>query len=272
MTKKILTASLSGVKLPSGFEGETTGWKMDGDKIALQDGNPVWVNNDGTESILKHDTISNLRNEAQTWRTRAEENLNKLKGFEGLDAAKARDALDKISKIDAKALIDAGEVDKVRNAVKEEYTSQLTEKDTALKQLQGRIDGMVLDAAFNASEFIRDNIAIPVEMFRSHFGQSFKVEDGKISAFDKAGNRVMSKKNIGEYADFDEAIELLVDSYSQKDSILKAPEHRGTGNKGGGGGTGTGRIIRRADLATMAPAKLGELMAKVRAGEIKLVD
>lgn len=266
-----LVALLAHVKLPVGYDSET-GWKMDGDKIALQDGNPVWVNADGSESVLKHDTISNLRSEAQTWRTRAEENLNKLKGFDGLDAAKAREALDKLKKIDEKALIDSGEVDKVRDTIKSEYTSQLSEKDKEIATLSTRISGMILDAAFNSSKFISENIAVPAEMFRDSFGKFFKVEDGKIIAFDRAGNRVMSKKSVGEFADFDEAIELLVDSYSQKDAVLKAPEHRGTGNNGGGGGGGTGRVVRRADLASMPPAKMADLMAKVRAGEIKLVD
>ena len=260
------------VARPRAFDGGNEGWKMDGDNPVFQDGNPVWVNSDGSETVLKRDTISNLRGEAKTWRNRAEDNLTKLKDFEGIDARAARDALEKLGKIDAKMLIDSGEVDKVRNAVKSEYDAQINERDTRIGTMQARIDGMILDSAFSGSEFIRDNIAVPVEMFRSHFGQFFKVKDDKIEAYDRAGNRIMSKKNMGEYADFNESVELLVEGYSQKDSILKAPDQGGSGNTGAGGSRGTGRVVRRSDLAGMSPGKMAEIMAAVRKGEINLVD
>ena len=271
MKSKILSLMLATVTLPRAFENDA-GWKMDGDKIALQDGNPVWMNADGSESVLKHDTLNNLRTEAQTWRTRAEENLNKLKSFEGIDATKAREALEKIGKIDQKTLIDSGKVDEVRNSMKAEYDSQISEKDKAFGELQGKFNGMVLDMAFSSSDFIRDNVAIPAEMFRSFFGQQFKVVDGKIEAFAKDGNRLMSKKNIGEFADFNEAIEILVDSYPQKDAILKAPDHRGTGNKGNGSNNGTGAVIRRAEFETWSPQKQAEAIREISAGKLRLVD
>lgn len=269
MTKTTLLASVA-FTIAKGFENDGGGWKMDGDKMALADGNPVWIDGDGTERTIKRETIPNLQNENKTYRTQLEELRNKSKDFEGLDPKEARAALEKLKNVDLSQMVEAGKLDEVKETLKTEYTGQITERDQTIAQLNDRINGMMLDSAFGGSEYIRDNIAVPVEMFRAAFGQYFKIEDGKITAQDRAGNRIMSKKNIGEYADFDEAIELLVEGYSQRDAILKAPEHRGAGSSGGGGGRGGARVIKRSDLEGLPPQKVAELMAKVRSGEMQL--
>lgn len=266
--KRLMTTTLRFRAFDTGSEG----WKMNGDSVEMKDGNPVWINADGSESIMKGDTITRLNTESRTHRTAAQEAASKLKAYEGIDPEKARDALGKLKDIDMSKLVDAGKLDEVRNTLKSEYDVQISERDKKLTDMQNRINGMILDNAFTASNYIKENIAIPAEMFRDSFGKFFKIEDGKMQAIDRAGNRIMSKKHIGEYADFDEAIEILVDGYSQKDAILKAPEHRGTGNSGGAGHTGGGRIIRRADFDAASPQKQAEIVQRVTKGEMRLVD
>jgi len=70
---------------------------------------------------------------------------------------------------------------------------------------------------------------------QARFGQAFKVEDGKVVAYDPAGNKIFSRSRAGEVADFDEALEALVDQYPYKDQIL-----RGSGASGGGASPGGG--------------------------------
>ena len=49
-----------------------TGWKMDGDKLALDsDGNPIFVGADGREMSVKGDTITGLQGEAKRHRIAA---------------------------------------------------------------------------------------------------------------------------------------------------------------------------------------------------------
>lgn len=267
-----LLALLTLTTAPRAFENDTGGgWKMDGDKMALAEGNPVWVDTDGTERTIKRETIPNLQAENRTFRTQAEELRAQMKAFEGLDAKAAREAMDKLKNVDLSKMVESGEVDKVRNTLKGEYDSQIGERDKTIKAMRERMDGMILDSAFGGSQFIKENIAVPVEMFRAAFGQYFKLEDDKVQAFDRAGNRLMSKKNIGEYADFEEAVELLVEGYPQRDAILKAPDQRGTGSKGGGGHTGGVSIIREADFERMTPQQQAELSVKIREGKLKLV-
>lgn len=255
------------------FEGgETGGWKMDGDTPVFKDGNPVWVGPDGSEAVMQKDTIARLNAEAKGHRTKAEEYAEKLKPYEGIDAAKAREAMEKMSKIDAKALIDAGEVDKVKEQIKSEYTGQLTEKDKTISTLQSRLDGLITDNAFNGSAYVQENIAVPVDMLRKTFGDHFKIENDKLIAYDSAGNRMLSKKNLGEPADFDEAIEMIVENYSQKDRILKAPEHRGTGSTGGGNQRGASLTMKRAAFDQLSPGQQAEFSQKVNKGEARLID
>nr|HNH29982.1 hypothetical protein [bacterium] len=211
---------------------------MEDGKIALKDGNPIYIDNSGREMTVESTTIKRLNDESKTHREAKEAAEQKLKAFDGIDPAKAKEAIETLGKIDAKKLIDAGEVDKVRNEIKNEFTKQLEEKDKGMQGLQSRIDNMLIDSVFTNSEFVRENIAVPQDMFQASFRQNFRIEDGKIVAYDKAGNRLMSKQRVGEFADAEEALQLLVDQHSQKDIILKANTGNGTGNKGDGGNRG----------------------------------
>lgn len=266
-----LSRLLNYVVFPVAFENEA-GWKMDGDHLVLQDGNPVWIDTNGAESVLKRDTVSRLNGEAKDWRTKYETASGTLKTFEGLDPAAAREALDKLKLIDQKKLIDAGEVETVRNTIKTEYEKQIQERDNANGALQNRINGMILDAAFTSSKYISENVAIPNDVFRAAFGKHFEVKDDKIVSKDAAGNALTSKKNIGEPASFEEAIEMILEAYPHKDSILKAQEHRGSGSGHGGQHRGGQRTMKRADFDRLDERQKPAFMALVRKGEAQLVD
>ena len=255
------------------YDNGAPGWKLDSDgHMVLKDGNPVYVDVNGREQTVGGDTISNLRKEAQTNRERAESAETKLKVFDGLDPEIARKAVETVGKIDAKKLIDAGEVDKVRDQIKTEFTKQIEEKDKGMQSLQSRIDNMLVDGIFSNSNFVRENIAVPSDMFQSYFRNNFKVEDGKITAYGKDGNRLLSKAKAGEYADAEEALQILVESHPQKDVILKANLGTGTGSSGGGGSRGTGRVIKRGEFDKLGPVQKAEISKKVSAGEMTLTD
>lgn len=249
------------------------GWKLDADgKIEMKDGNPVWIDANGGESVMNGDTITRLNGEAKTLRTRAEAAEAKVATYKDIDPDQARKAMETVSKIDAKTLIDAGKVDEVKNQITQQFTTQLQEKDTALKQLQSSFDNERINNLFAGSDFIRERVAVPRDMFEATFRNNFKIEDGKPAAFDRAGNRIMSKKNIGEYADPSEALELLVESHPQKDVILKADGGTGTGSGGGGGTRGGGRVVKRSDFDKMPPHQQAEVAAKAGTGELQISD
>jgi hypothetical protein len=199
------------------YDPGTAGWKLDDDgKIVVENGNPVYVNTKGEESTVGYETISKLNHEAQNLREakeKAEKELSALQTkFKGIDPEKTKDALEKLAKIDQKQLIDAGEVDKVKDQIKAEFTEQINAVTGKNDDLQKENDMLRLDMAFSGSEFVKNNIAVPMSMFRKEFQDRFKIEGGKAVPLSADGSPLMSKKHVGEVANFDEAIAMMVDA------------------------------------------------------------
>ena len=248
-------------------------WKLDENgSIVMRDGNPVCVNSNGDEQTVSVDTISRLNSEAKNHREAKEAALERLKAFEGLDAVKAREALDVVAKLDANKLIDAGKIDEVKSQITGQMQSQIDEKTKALSDLQEKYDNMVINNVFANSEFIRNNVAVPRDMFEAKFRNNFKVENGQVVVYGNDGNRLYSKERAGEYATPEEGLRILAEAHPQRDSILKANTGSGTGSTGASGGSGGSRYIKRADFEKLSPVQQAEYAAKMRKGEYSLTD
>jgi hypothetical protein len=242
----------------------------------LSDGKPVYIDEQGKEIAFDAPatiaTISRLNGEAKGHREAKEAAEAKLKAFEGIsDPAAAIKALTTVKNLDDKKLVDAGEVEKVKaeaiKAVEEKYAPIVEQA----KRLEGELYGEKIGGSFARSKFIAEKIAVPADIVQSRFGQNFKIEDGRITAYDQSGNKLYSKANPGNPADFEEALELLIDAYPYKDHILK-----GTGGTGGGarpGNTGGGgKTVTRAEFDKMSPDRQREISMEVGAGKAALVD
>lgn len=255
----------------------------------LVDGKPVYIHDDGKEipfdAARTVETISRLNNEAKTHREAkeaAEGQLSdvqkQIKVFEGLDPEAARKALGKLKDLDDGKLIESGKLDEVRNAAKAEYDSRLKQlqdefgvKEGKLmadrEALQGHLNNEIIGGSFARSKFISDKMAIPTDLVQAAFGKHFRVEEGKLVALDAQGNKMFSRARPGELADFDEALDALVQQYPNRDHILKASGASGTGSSasaGGGGGGGNGsKSITRQQFDQMHPA---EKMKAVKSG------
>lgn len=224
----------------------------------IRNGKPVYVGEDGKEiefdAPATVQTITRLNAEAKSHRERAETAETSLKTFEGIaDPAAARKALDTIKNLDDKKLVDAGEVERVKaeaiKAVEEKY-APVVKKAGDLEQA---LYSEKIGGSFSRSKVIADKFAIPADLVQARFGSAFKIEDGKTVAYDQAGNKIFSRARPGELADFDEALETLVDQYPYKDQILK-----GTGASGGGAGqsnqgAGGKKTISRAQFDALDP-------------------
>ena len=91
----------------------------------LQDGKPVYVHDDGKEVPFDAEQavtkIASLNAEAKQHREAKEAAEAKLKAFDGVDVDKAKQALETVANLDAKKLIDAGEVEKVKAEMAKAY-------------------------------------------------------------------------------------------------------------------------------------------------------
>lgn len=213
--------------------------------VVVQDGKPVYVADDGKEIAFDApatvETIRRLNGEAKGHRERAEAAETKLKPFvdAGItDAAAAAKALTTVQNLDHKKLVDAGEVDKVKaeaiKAVEDRYAPVVKENETLKQQIFSEKIG----GGFARSKYIAEKLVLPADIAQARFGSHFKIEDGKTVAYDASGNKIFSRARPGEVADFDEAMETLVEQYPYKDHILKAPGSSGGGARGDGGAPG----------------------------------
>lgn len=244
--------------------------------IAMRDGKPLFTDDSGKEVAfdVAHttSTISRLNAESKTHREAKEAAEKQLKNFEGIeDPAEAIKALTTVKNLDSKQLIDAGKVEEIKNeaikAVEDKYKPVIEENQT----LKTTLNNEMIGGRFARSTFINEKIAVPADFVEARFGKNFSIKDGKVVAVDNNGNPVYSKERPGETADFDEALEILVEAYPQKDHILKGDGQRGSGSKGSGTGTGQGKMSRAEfdALAARDPAGASQLMAE---GKTEVVD
>jgi hypothetical protein len=245
--------------------------------VVVQDGKPVYIDEANGNKEIAFDapatrtTISRLNDEARQHRERAEAAETKLKGFEGIDDPdKARKALDIVKNLDDKKLIDAGEVEKVKQEAKAAFDEQLRAQEKKFKPVSEERDKFKnelfqerIGGAFKGSKFIADKMAIPADLAQARFGSNFVIEDGKIRAKDTSGNPIFSRARPGEIADFEEALEILVDGYTYRDSVLKGSGASGGGAGGSGGGADGAKTMKRAAFDALGQA---ERMAAVKAG------
>lgn len=234
--------------------------KLDADGHAvLQDGKPVYITDDGKEAAIDVagtvGTITRLNSEAKSHRERAEAAEKALKSFEGIaDPAAAIKALGLVANLDAKKLIDAGEVETVKAELTKGFTEKLTAAEKRAQDMEAALYGEKIGGAFARSKFIADKAAVPADMIQSRFGSAFKIEDGKTVAYDANGSKIYSRAKPGELADFEESLEILVDGYAYKDNILKGNSNGGGGTRqSNGGGTG-GKTMTRAAFDALSPS------------------
>ena len=249
-------------------------WKLKTDangNVVLSDGKPVWINPEGAEVVYDpaqtSATIARLNTEAKTHRQEKEKAQEQLKAFEGIDATEARTALELAANHKGGKLIEQGKLEELKAELNKTWQSKLDEATKRGDTLEAQMRTQMIGGNFSRSKYLADNLTLPADIAEATFGKHFKVEDGKVRAYDSAGNAIYSQSKPGEFADFDEALEAIVNGYSHKTSILKATQRGGSGAQGGDHKT-TGNTKTREQLEQLQPAE----RSKFFAGGGQLVD
>lgn len=222
--------------------------------VVVIDDKPVYVGDDGKDIVFDAPSavakISSLNAEAKNHRLGKEAAEAKLLEFDGIDdPVAAKKALVTVKNLDDKKLVEAGKVEEVKReavaAVEAKY-KPVVEENTKLKT---ELYSEKVGGAFSRSKYIAEKIAIPADLLQARFGSNFEIKEGKIIGKDSAGNPIYSKGRPGEVAEFEEAIEVLVDQYPQKDQILKAASGSGGGARHSNGNVNLGK----EDLSKLSP-------------------
>lgn len=219
----------------------------------------------GLDALGLYTQVPELREEAKKHRLKANDLAKQVKllADAGVDLEALPDwvedatkALDTIKNLDDKKLVDANKVEIIKTQAQENLKKQLSslEKskneqinslEEALKGARTDIHQLMVNDRFNSSEFVKEKMAITPKMAQRYFGGQFKVEDGdngnrSVIAYYPNGEPVYSMEKAGAPAEFDEALQLLVDNDPDRDRFLKGLAAAGGGaqggDKGGGGG------------------------------------
>lgn len=256
---------------------------VDGKTLAeVQDGMPIYVGDDGKDTLFDLNQalskIAELSTEEKGIRKKAGELAESLKAFEGLGSVDdIRKAVETVRNLKDGELVTAGKAAEIKaqalkeaedriNATKKAADEEIAKITRERDETRAAHHGEMIGNAFSRSKFIAEKVGIPVDMVQSRFGNAFKVEDGKIVAYRADGQRVTSRSKILEPAEFDEALEILVDAYPYRDHILKGAGG-GSGSRGGSGTTG-GKTILRKDFEALDHGARAARMAE----GVKVVD
>lgn len=72
----------------------------------------------------------------------------------------------------------------VKAEITKVFQQQLDEANSKTQQLETQLYDEMIGGRFGGSKFISEKMAIPTEFVRSYFGQNFKIEEGKVVAYD----------------------------------------------------------------------------------------
>jgi len=187
------------------------------------------------------------------------------------EAKEAKELLKNLEDVDSKNAI---QIDKVKAGVADSYESKIRDIDAKFNQKisalenniqrkDGAIRNLIIKGAFDRNEFIKDRTVLTPDIAYDSFGKFFVVEDGEqgvsVYAVDRSGEKIFSKAKPGEYASPDEAIELIINDYPQKDNIMRTTSggSSSSGNVGGNQG-------KRQKMAELSQMPAGERLKALR--------
>lgn len=236
----------------------------DNGNVVVKDGLAVYVDSAGKEiafdPVKSLTKISELNAESKERREALEVANSKLEKFGDIDPDLAIKSIEIAKGLKDGDLADAKKIQEIHDS----YAVQLTEMSNKMKAQESAYNQATLKNKF-ATCSINDKLAIPADMFFNSFSGQFSFdENGVLVAKDSNGNPILSKTNYGQPADFEEAIQTILDSYPHKDQILKGSGSSGSGTGGNHGGNGARKWddyteAERATLARDNPALFNQL-------------
>lgn len=201
--------------------------------------------------------VGELAAERDTFRTQAEQHAQTVERYKGVDLDKYRKDQEILAKFTDGQVIEA-------KLVEQQIKDALTGKDTEIGQLKETLASIKADAFSKTVKFhfasprvqalLSPAIQHPDDAMSVLGAWFYEDSQGAIRAKDpRNGNIVRSRRNPGEPADFDEAVEIILDQHPRGQSLRAAPTQQGAGSeKGEGGRTDSGFTITRADAKDMA--------------------
>ena len=246
-----------------------------GNVVATDDGKVVLVKDDGEEVSVDpanlYSTVGQVRSESIKRKEKIREMEAKMKAFGDIDPDEARQAIEAMKSGGKGA--DKEALERVRQetmkAAKEQYEAALKEAKEQAAHIERQFHSALLRSAFSGSEFVQQRLVLPPDLAMKAFADHFAIEDGNVVAKDQHGNVIYSRSNPGATADFDEAMQILVDQYPGKENILRAATKSGSGGTPPSGSNGKATITR-SEFEQLDPDEKARIVERVKKGEMQL--
>lgn len=212
----------------------------------LQDGLPVYQYPDGSKNPFNakktlenyEKRIADLTEEKTRHFTKAEKLKEDLKVFKDIDPAAAKEALETMANLKSKELLDANGIkvlkadmitgfENEKSEIKKGYDSKLDDLGRKIIEKDSVIKNLIITTKFSNSPHFsgkdKKTIYCPEDAVKI-FGERFKVDEKSLNVLgvDRNGETMMSQKNHGEVADFEEAISRVIDEHPRKEEIISS--------------------------------------------------
>ena len=269
-----------------------TTWKMKIDeetKAPVVDGQKiVYIDPNGKElpldPVSMYQKISELNGENQKHRQKYEEYTAKITPFKDIEdiaawKEEAEKAIATVKNFNDKDWMKAEKVEALKADMSKAYEEKMKQKELAFQakekaysaekeKLDFQIRSLLVTNKFASSNYFsgdgsnKNSLTIlPSKIAEDHFGKHFKVENTGDRLITKAyysnGDAVISQKNPGEPADFDEAIGLILDQYPGKEGLLRSTSG-GSGGTGGSGDSGENTSYNELNRQYKEATKAGD--------------
>ena len=237
-------------------------WKTDDNgTMVLTDGNPVWIEEDGTEKTVNYSAMADsLRkaNREAAERKAALRELEPLKAaVEGIEdlpgfVKTAKKNAELVAAMDAKAK--QGEEDtqaRIAAALKP-VQDKLAESENARAELTSRYNAEKIGNAFAGSKYAAEKLQ-SAALARELFARNFSVEDGELVARSVTGEPLYNGE--GKPANFDEALAQLVAASPYQSMLVKGSTANGSGANPGTSNVHGYKTMSRGDFDKLNPAE-----------------
>jgi len=220
----------------------------------VQDDKPVYIYEDGREApfdagaaMQKINELNQENADRRHQNKELEEQIKVYRDKDGnlLDAEQAINAIETVKNLNDKEMYDATQVESLKSqmnkayiekeeALQKHFKKELEELQGTLNKKNDTIYGLMVRSKFATSPTILDKTNLPPDMAADYFGKNFKVEgDGdnvKVIGY-LDSEKIFSRERPGNPADFEEALQAVIDAYPMKDRIMRAT----AGGSGAGG-------------------------------------
>lgn len=215
----------------------------------LKDGLPVYRYTDGSESPFDagatlegfEKRIADLKEERTRHYTKAEQLKADLGNFKDIDPEAAKEALETVANLKSKEILDANGIkvlkadmvkgfEKEKSEIKKSHQKELNKVISKIGEKDSTIKNLLITTKFSNSPHFsgkdQKTIYCPEDAVKI-FGDRFTVDEKTLNIYgvDRNGEVMMSQKNHGDPADFEEAVSRVIEEHPRKEQILNT--HQG---------------------------------------------